>query len=75
MSLALEDLQSLGEVIPLDESSRRSWRIDFKTKSSGYDVEWGPEEDSRLLIGIWEHGMGSLDKIREADAVLKEKIF
>lgn len=75
MSLAIEELQALGQSVPVDESARKNWKFEVRTKNSGFDVEWGADEDTRLLIGIWEFGMGAWDKIREADPVLKEKIF
>lgn len=75
MSIALEELEPLAELIPCDEASRRQWKFDLKAKATQYDVAWGAEEDTRLLQGIWEFGMGAYEKIREGDPLLKEKIF
>lgn len=75
MSIALEELEPLADMMPFDESQRKQWKFDLKAKATQYDVEWGPEEDTRLLLGIWEFGMGAYDKIREVDPLLKEKIF
>lgn len=75
MSIAIEELQALGTMIPAEETARKHWRLECKVKNSGFDVDWGVEEDSRLLLGIWEHGMGAWDKIRDGDSVLKTKMF
>jgi chromodomain-helicase-DNA-binding protein 1 len=75
MSIAIEELQVLGQIVPVEESARKNWKIDLKLKTTGFDVEWGQDEDTRLLLGIWEFGNGAYDKIVEADPVLKEKVF
>lgn len=75
MSIALEELEPLAEIMPPDPNDRKQWKFPMKVKATQYDVEWGQEEDTRLLLGIWEFGMGAYDKIRESDPVLKEKIF
>jgi len=75
MSLALDELDALGVLIPIDEESRRKWKFDLKVKNPGFDVEWGEDEDTRALLGVWEYGMGAWDKILENDPLLKSKIF
>ena len=51
------------------------WRIDKNTKPTGWDLEWGLEEDSMLLLGVYEHGLGSWDKvIADAKLNLAEKV-
>lgn len=75
MSIALEEMEPLADLIPYDEGLRKQWKFDLKAKAAQYDVDWGKEEDTKLLQGVWEFGMGAYDKIRESDAVLKEKIF
>lgn len=75
MSIAIEELEPLGEIMPVDEASRKSWKLDLKVKVAPFDVDWSLEEDTKLLQGIWDHGMGAWDKIRESDPVLMEKIF
>jgi len=75
LSLALEELKPLGEVMPMDAEARRSWKFDLKAKVPSYDVDWGSDEDTRLLHGVWEHGTGAWELIRTSDPVLAEKIF
>jgi len=51
------------ELMPASNKERSGWRIDKKTKPAGWDVEWGNQEDSMLLIGVYEYGLGTWDKI------------
>ena len=51
------------------------WRIDKKTKPTGWDLDWGLDDDSMLLIGVYEHGLGSWDKvIADTKLNLAEKV-
>ncbi|XP_063679146.1 chromodomain-helicase-DNA-binding protein 1-like isoform X2 [Bolinopsis microptera] len=64
------------EYIPEKPKDRIAWRIDKNTKPTGWDLEWGLEEDSMLLLGVYEHGLGSWDKvIADPKLNLAEKIF
>lgn len=47
----------------------------LRAKVPSYDVDWGSDEDTRLLHGVWEYGTGAWDVIRASDPVLTEKIF
>jgi len=75
LSIALEELKPLGVVVPKDPEARKTWKFDLKAKVPPYDVEWGPEEDTRLLLGVWEFGTGAWDLVRNSDPLLTEKIF
>jgi len=75
MSIALEEIEPLGKVIPKDETARKNWKFDLKVRPAAFEGEWGLEEDTKLLLGVWEYGMGSWEAIRESDPVLKEKIL
>lgn len=35
-----------------------------RTKLANYDVEWGQKEDSALLRGIYQYGLGSWEAIK-----------
>ncbi|CAH1985372.1 unnamed protein product [Acanthoscelides obtectus] len=59
-----EELEPLDEVIPADDEERMKWRFDAKTKSAHFDVEWGTEEDTKLLKGIYIYGLGSWEQIK-----------
>lgn len=41
-----------------------------RVKAAHFDVDWGVEEDSRLLLGICEHGYGNWELIK-SDPELK----
>lgn len=35
-----------------------------RTRPANFDVKWGVEDDSRLLAGIYQYGMGSWEAIK-----------
>merc|ERR1711988_1778484 len=43
---------------------RKAWRVDLNPKEAHFDVAWSTEEDSKLLIGIYLHGLGSWEQIK-----------
>merc|ERR1712050_347856 len=57
-------LRPLGKLMPQDASERRKWILDLSLKDAHFDVAWGIEEDSKLLVGIWEHGLGSWEQVK-----------
>merc|ERR1711915_417713 len=62
-------LRPLGKLMPHEASERRTWVLDLSLKDAHFDVAWGVEEDSKLLVGIWEHGLGSWEQIKAATAL------
>merc|ERR1719341_3127510 len=62
-------LRPLGKLMPPESVERRSWVLDLTLKDAHFDVAWGIEEDSKLLVGIWEHGLGSWEQVK-ADKAL-----
>jgi len=36
----------------------------YRVKPSNFDVDWGVEDDSALLRGIYQYGMGSWEAIK-----------
>merc|ERR1719435_190977 len=62
-------LRPLGKLMPQEASERRKWILDLSLKDAHFDVAWGIEEDSKLLVGIWEHGLGSWEQVK-ADKAL-----
>ncbi|CAG9816539.1 unnamed protein product [Phaedon cochleariae] len=59
-----EELEPLDEVIPSNPEDRKRWNFDCKTKTAHFDVDWGQEEDTKLLKGIYIHGLGSWEQIK-----------
>merc|ERR1712037_402362 len=54
----------LGKIMPEDAVERRSWIVDITFKDAHFDVSWSSEEDSKLLVGIYEHGLGSWEQVK-----------
>ncbi|KAK3920680.1 Chromodomain-helicase-DNA-binding protein 1 [Frankliniella fusca] len=70
-----EEMASLDEIIPSDPQEKAKWMIDFKTKAANFDCDWGAEEDSALLKGIYQYGMGSWEAIKSDKSIgLSDKI-
>lgn len=58
-----QELEPLDEILS-NEEEFKNWMFDIKTKSSHFDVEWGAEEDTKLLKGIYIYGLGSWEQIK-----------
>lgn len=48
-----------GNTIPFSR-----YRLVMPTKSVQWSVEWSAVDDSRLLVGVYEHGIGNWDAIK-----------
>ncbi|XP_019753581.1 chromodomain-helicase-DNA-binding protein 1 isoform X2 [Dendroctonus ponderosae] len=59
-----EELAALDELLPTNEDERNKWMLEVRTKPAHFDVEWGAEEDSKLLRGIYVYGIGSWEQIK-----------
>lgn len=52
------------------------YTVPFHTKPANFDIDWGKEDDSNLLIGIYEYGYGSWEMIKmDPDLSLTHKVF
>ncbi|XP_055385541.1 chromodomain-helicase-DNA-binding protein 1 [Condylostylus longicornis] len=72
----VDELNPLSEVIPQNKEERNRWILDLHTRPANFDVDWGAEEDSKLLSGIFQYGMGSWEAIKvDASLSLGEKIL
>ena len=40
------------------------YRLVTPTKAVQWSVEWSAVDDSRLLVGVYEHGIGNWDAIK-----------
>ncbi|XP_059619215.1 chromodomain-helicase-DNA-binding protein 1 isoform X2 [Phlebotomus argentipes] len=71
-----EELQPLDEVIPGSAEERLKWVLEIKTRPANFDVEWLVEEDSKLLCGIYQYGIGSWEAMKMDPSLgLSEKIL
>merc|ERR1711902_351348 len=57
-------LRPLGKIMPQKTEQRKIWRLEIHLKDAHFDVAWGNEEDSKLLIGIYCYGLGSWEQIK-----------
>merc|ERR1712080_546091 len=57
-------LRPLGKLMPSDQAERNKWVVDINFKDAHFDVSWNLEEDSKLLVGIYEHGLGSWEQVK-----------
>ncbi|KAJ8678357.1 hypothetical protein QAD02_014144, partial [Eretmocerus hayati] len=75
-SAALAELEPLDRAIPSNPDERANWLLDVKVKAANFECEWTIEDDTRLLRGIYEHGMGSWDAIKtDENLKLGEKML
>ncbi|XP_067119444.1 chromodomain-helicase-DNA-binding protein 1 isoform X4 [Centruroides vittatus] len=58
------ELEPLDIVLPSDSELRKRWILNAKCKDTHWDVPWTNEDDSKLLRGIYEYGMGSWEAIK-----------
>lgn len=71
-----EELAPLDEVIPSNLEERKRWLFDIKTRPANFDVDWNAEDDSRLLCGIYQYGIGSWEAMKmDPTLSLSEKIL
>ncbi|XP_058512186.1 chromodomain-helicase-DNA-binding protein 1 isoform X2 [Ochotona princeps] len=71
-----EELVPLHRSIPSDPEERKQYTVPFHTKPANFDIDWGKEDDSNLLIGIYEYGYGSWEMIKmDPDLSLTHKIL
>ena len=57
-------LRPLGKLLPAERAARRAWRLDTSVKDAHFDVDWTMEDDSRLLIGLYDYGLGSWEQVQ-----------
>ncbi|KAJ8338893.1 hypothetical protein SKAU_G00356790 [Synaphobranchus kaupii] len=71
-----EELAPLHKSIPADPEDRKRYTIPCHSKAAHFDIDWGKEDDSNLLIGIYEYGYGSWEMIKmDPDLNLTHKLL
>ncbi|XP_070142575.1 chromodomain-helicase-DNA-binding protein 1 isoform X4 [Drosophila kikkawai] len=65
-----QELQPLNEIMPSGAEERLQWSFNIKTRAPLFDVEWSNEEDTKLLCGIYQYGIGSWEQMK-LDPTLK----
>ncbi|XP_038114415.1 chromodomain-helicase-DNA-binding protein 1 isoform X1 [Culex quinquefasciatus] len=72
----VEELAPLDEFLPADADERARWVLNIKTRPANFDCEWNNEDDSRLLRGIYQFGIGSWEAMKMEDSLaLGDKIL
>ncbi|KAE8618282.1 hypothetical protein XENTR_v10009342 [Xenopus tropicalis] len=71
-----EDFEVLSKSIPADPEEKKKFNVVSRVKAAHFDVEWAIEDDSHLLLGIYEHGYGNWEHIKsDPELKLSEKIL
>ncbi|CAH2274323.1 chromodomain-helicase-DNA-binding 2 isoform X1 [Pelobates cultripes] len=71
-----EDFEILKKSIPADPEERKKFRLASRVKAAHFDVDWDVEDDSHLLLAIFEHGYGNWELIKsDPEYKLTEKIL
>lgn len=65
-----EELECVAAVMPEDSDARRKFRLVTSVKNVHWGVPWDIPDDSMLLVGIFEYGLGSWEAIK-ADQTLQ----
>ena len=72
----LNELEPLSHLLPSNHEERRRWVLNTRVRDPHWDIEWTPEDDSRLLCGIYEFGMGSWEAMKmDPNLGLSDKIL
>ncbi|XP_055613161.1 chromodomain-helicase-DNA-binding protein 1-like [Uranotaenia lowii] len=72
----VEELQPLDEFLPVDPDERAKWVLNIKTRPANFDCPWVSEDDSNLLRGIYQLGIGSWEAMKLEDSLnLGDKIL
>uniref|UniRef100_A0A8D8QZD2 Chromodomain-helicase-DNA-binding protein 1 n=1 Tax=Cacopsylla melanoneura TaxID=428564 RepID=A0A8D8QZD2_9HEMI len=58
------ELEPLDSVLPASAEERAQWTLDVRVKAANFDVDWEIQEDSKLLLGIYQYGLGSWEAMK-----------
>ncbi|XP_010732610.3 chromodomain-helicase-DNA-binding protein 2 isoform X2 [Larimichthys crocea] len=71
-----EEFEPLHKVVPSNPAERNKFKLTCRVKVAHFDIDWDPEDDIQLLLGIYEHGFGNWDLIKtDPDLKLADKIL
>lgn len=71
-----EELQPLDTVMPANHDERLKWSLDIKVRPANFDVDWSVADDSKLLRGIYQYGIGSWEAMKmDPSLELADKIL
>ncbi|XP_064422060.1 chromodomain-helicase-DNA-binding protein 2 isoform X2 [Latimeria chalumnae] len=71
-----EDFGALHKCVPADPEERKKYRIPCHVKAAHFDVDWEVDDDSHLLLGVYEHGYGNWEQMKtDPDLKLTDKVL
>ncbi|XP_060115774.1 chromodomain-helicase-DNA-binding protein 2 isoform X1 [Heteronotia binoei] len=71
-----EEFAMLHQAITADLEERKKFCLSCRAKAAHFDVDWGVEDDARLLLGVYEHGYGNWELIKsDPELKLTDKIL
>ncbi|KAJ8417551.1 hypothetical protein AAFF_G00223940 [Aldrovandia affinis] len=71
-----EEFEPLHKAIPSNPAERNKFQLTCRVKVPHFDVDWELEDDTQLLLGVYEHGYGNWDLIKtDPDLKLGNKIL
>jgi len=72
----LDDWEGLAKLLAPKGKKIEGWRLSPGILGSPNwpNVVWGIEEDSRLLLGVWDNGLTNLQEIRRRDPLMSTRI-
>ncbi|KAG5848599.1 hypothetical protein ANANG_G00100230 [Anguilla anguilla] len=59
-----EEFEPLHKAIPSNPAERSKFLLTCRVKLPHFDVDWEVEDDTQLLLGVYEHGYGNWDLIK-----------
>lgn len=60
-----EELAPLARCIPKDPAARKRYRMVIRPKAVRWGITWSAVEDSKLLVGLYEYGMGNWTDVKQ----------
>uniref|UniRef100_A0A4W4GJT2 DNA helicase n=1 Tax=Electrophorus electricus TaxID=8005 RepID=A0A4W4GJT2_ELEEL len=70
-----EEFEPLHKVMPSIPAERSKY-LTCRVKMPHFDVDWDIQDDTQLLLGIYEHGYGNWDLVKtDPDLKLSDKIL
>ncbi|XP_028813134.1 chromodomain-helicase-DNA-binding protein 2 isoform X1 [Denticeps clupeoides] len=71
-----EEFEPLHKAVPSNPAERSKFQLTCRVKIPHFDVDWDIQDDTQLLLGIYEHGYGNWDLIKtDPDVKLADKIL
>ncbi|XP_038857182.1 chromodomain-helicase-DNA-binding protein 2 isoform X2 [Salvelinus namaycush] len=71
-----EEFEPLHKAVPANPAERNQFQLTCRVKVPHFDVDWDLQDDTQLLLGVYEHGYGNWDLMKtDPDLKLADKIL